>query len=146
MIDQLQQLGVNPNQIRRVWAFSRRAWGRAHPRMGPTDESGNALRDYAGRVVEWDYHVAPAVLAGGPGGTPVLRVLDPSLLGHPAGTDLWHQRAGTPLQQAMTAQVTELGVAPLELLKNNLNKTDCRINQDVEGGWCSSTRRETCSV
>jgi hypothetical protein len=113
MIDQLQQLGVNPQQIRRVWAFSQRAWGRALPRMGATDESGCPLLDYAGRVIEWDYHVAPAVLAEEPSGTTVSSVLDPSLLGNPAGMDLWHQRAGTPLQLALTAQVTELGVAPL---------------------------------
>jgi hypothetical protein len=113
MIDQLQQLGVNPNQIRRVWAFSQRAWGRAQPRMRPTDKVGSALRDYAGAVIEWDFHVAPAVLAEAPSSTTVLLVLDPCLFAQPTDTGSWHQRTGTPLQRPRTAQVTELGVAPL---------------------------------
>jgi hypothetical protein len=113
MIDQLHHLGVSAASIRRVWAFSERGWGRAYPRMQPTDEAGSALRDYAGAVIEWDYHVAPAVLVEGPSNTTVLLVLDPCLFRHPADPDLWHQRAGTPRHLPRTAQVTELGVAPL---------------------------------
>jgi hypothetical protein len=87
--------------------------------MRPTDDAGLPLRDYAGRVIEWDYHIGPAVLAGVPTGSTVLVVLDPGLLGHPAGTGLWHQRAGTPLQHPTTAQVTELGVAPVHPATGN---------------------------
>jgi hypothetical protein len=113
MIDQLRQLGLSPGQVRRAWAFSERAFGRAGPRMRPTTEGGSPLLDYQGAVIEFDYHVAPGVLVEGPGGAPGLRVLDPSLLGHPAEVDLWHQRAGTPLQFPLSAQVTALGVPPI---------------------------------
>jgi hypothetical protein len=113
MIDHLRQLGVDPSQIRRTWAFAERAFDPARPRMPPTDETGSAFRDYAGVVIEWDYHVAPAVFAEALDHTTILVVLDPSLLGNPAGTDAWHRRTGTPLHLPRTAQVTELGVAPL---------------------------------
>src|SRR5262249_135199 len=39
MIDQLHHLGVSASSSRRVWAFSERAWGHAHPRMRPIDEA-----------------------------------------------------------------------------------------------------------
>jgi hypothetical protein len=119
MIEQLQHLGVNSNQIRRVWAFAERAFGVARAKMQPTDVAGNRLCDYRGVVIEWDFHVAPAVLVEGPNNSTVLLVLDPCLLGHPAGTDFWHRRTGTPLHLPATAQVTELGVAPVRPATGN---------------------------
>jgi hypothetical protein len=101
------------DQIRRVWAFSERAVDARASRMRPTSEGGSLLRDYAGVVVEFDYHVAVAVLAEGSQGRTILQVLDPSLAGHPVEVDLWHQRAGTPRQLSLSAQVTELGIPPL---------------------------------
>ena len=109
MIDGLQLLGLKPDQIRRVWAFSERAFGLGGPRMRPTTEGGSPLRDYTGAVIDFDYHVAPAVFVEGPGGSPVLQVLDPSLVGRPVEGDVWHHCAGTPLHRPRAAQITDLG-------------------------------------
>jgi hypothetical protein len=113
MIDRLLQLGVSRAEIRRAWAFSERASNRAAPRMRPTDEGGAPLRDYAGAAIEFDYHVAPAVLVEVPGGGTEWRVLDPALFAGPAELDGWHQRVGTPLHLPLSAQFTDLGLPPL---------------------------------
>jgi hypothetical protein len=113
MIDHLQHLGVSATHIHRVWAFAERAFGPGRPKMQPIDETGNLLRDYLGVVIEWDFHAAPAVLAEAPNNTTALVVLDPGLFGHPSDPDTWYRRTGTPLHLPRTAQVTELGVAPM---------------------------------
>jgi hypothetical protein len=106
MIDRLLQLGVDRVLIRRAWAFSERAAQRAGLEMRPTGEDGSALRDYAGSVIEFDYHVAPALLAEGAGGGTEWRVLDPLLLAHPVDRDAWHQRVGTRLGRVWAAQTS----------------------------------------
>jgi hypothetical protein len=113
MIDRLLQLGVGRDLVRRTWAFSQRAVNPAGFKLRPTSEDGSPFFDYAGVVIEFDYHVAPAVLAEAPSGGPEWRVLDPTLLSGPAGVDLWHQRVGTPLLVPLSAQFTELGVPPI---------------------------------
>lgn len=113
MIEQLLQLGVRQDQIRRVWAFSARAFSPQAARMLPVKEDGLPFLDYHGALVEFDYHVAPVVLTEQADGTSNWRALDPSLLDGPAPVDVWHQRTGTPLHLPLTSQTTELGVAPL---------------------------------
>jgi hypothetical protein len=113
MIDRLLQLGVGQAQIRKAWAFSERAVTRAGLKMRPTKEDGSLLLDYAGVVLEFDYHVAPAILVEAPGGGTGWRVLDPALLSGPADVDLWHQRVGIPAQVPLSAQLTELGIPPV---------------------------------
>jgi hypothetical protein len=113
MIDRLLQLGVDRDLIRRAWAFSERGVSATAPKMRPTAEDGSPLIDYRGRVIEFDYHVAPAVLAGGPGGGTQWLVLDPALVAAPAGLDVWHQRVGAPTHLPLAVQRTELGVPPI---------------------------------
>jgi hypothetical protein len=114
MIDELLRLGISPDRIRRVWAFSERAFDGRASRMRPTGEDGLPFLEYNGAVIEFDYHVAPAVIVEEADGSQVLRVFDPSLVNHPVPVAVWHRRVGTPIQFPLTAQTTELGLAPID--------------------------------
>lgn len=112
MLEQLERLGVSRDKLRRVWGFSERAFDLKAVRMRPVDETGAFLLNFAGVVVEFDYHVAVGILVLQADGSEELAVFDPSLFLTPATLDEWLDRTGVPMHRPNVAQVTELGVAP----------------------------------
>ena len=112
MVDRLLLLGVPADSIRRLWAFAERAFSPTAPKMLPTTEDGQPLLDWSGTLVEWDYHVAVAVVVVGPSGANEMRVIDPALFCGPTERVEWHRRTGTPTHLSLAAQTCELGVAP----------------------------------
>jgi hypothetical protein len=97
MVRRLQAMGFRPGK---VWAFG-------------APNAPLSVRAPNGRLVRWEWHVAPVLKVALPDGRVVLVVIDPALCRAPATVDFWRQ-AMSPGGRAPYVHVAPVGVPPVK--------------------------------